>query len=56
MSFWNYYVLVQRIQKYSNISYAGMIFEKTEINNLFVLNLCQHVMAMGTYERTNCVN
>jgi len=33
-----------------------MICEKIEINNLFVLNLCQHVMAMGTYERTNCVN
>ena len=56
MYFWNYYVLVHRIQKYSNISYAGMIFEKTEISNLFVLKLCQHVMAMGTYERTNCVN
>ena len=33
-----------------------MIFEKIETNNLFALNLCQHVMAMGTYERTNCVN
>jgi hypothetical protein len=42
--------------KYSNIFYAGIIFEKTEINNLFALNLCQHVMAMSTYERTNCVN
>lgn len=56
MYFRNYYVLVQRIQKHSNISYAEMICEKIEINNLFVLNLCQHVMAMGTYERTNCVN
>ena len=33
-----------------------MVFEKIEINNLFVLNHCHHVMATGTYERTNCVN
>ena len=52
----NYYVSVQRIRKYSNISYTGMIFEKIEINNLFVLNLCHYVMTTGTYERTNCVN
>ena len=43
-------------KKYSNISYAGKSFEKIEINDLFVLNLCHHVMTMGTYERTNCVN
>jgi len=56
MYFRNYYVLVRRIRRYSNISYAGMIFEKIEINNLFVLNLCHYVMTTGTYERTNCVN